>query len=87
MTAVKFECKDDAMAKYCQQKFGAQFSAELDKDPDKRVGLQAVWMARLMTEAAKQEWFDYEVDDEGNRVVLRQPDGRPKVLVPDIVVS
>jgi hypothetical protein len=84
-----FACKDLSIAQYCDARFRRQFERDLDR-AQTRGSLeqtQRVWQRRLTKEAARQEWFDYTEDEFGTRVVISDADGKPVLLVPELLLS
>lgn len=84
---IVFACKDELIARYCQQTFGEQWSNDLAgcSEEDRSV-LLGQWTARLFTEATRQEWWDYTVEgDPQRRVLTRGPDGNPLPLLPIVM--
>ena len=81
MPSVTFTCKDRTLARYCELEFGKRFQADLDATPpEKRSELLGRWKEILYSEAMRQEWYDYILDDQGKRHPIYEPVRRPPQL-------
>jgi hypothetical protein len=91
MRYLDFACKDELLARFHDQLFGEEFRAELQTACD--LGeLRDSWNKRMLTEARRQEHWDYLVSDTapGGREVIYGKTARgvePIPLVPDLMVT
>jgi hypothetical protein len=89
MRYLEFTCKDEALACHHEQLFGAKFRAELEAG--RHLGeLRASWNERMLTEARRQEHWDYTHNAAGQRQVIYGKTVRgvePITLVPDLIVT
>ena len=85
---ITFSCKDPQITRYCEDRFSHRFQRLLTHyGPDGRIRAQRRMAAVLDREAAAQEWYDYTTDEHGVRTVVRDADGSPVPLVPEVVLG
>jgi hypothetical protein len=101
MIKVTFTCKDPLIAAHCQQEYAEALRAKLEganwRGPDDDKHLQEQLVRFLSAEAARQQWYDYEEVREPTepattgrsapRRPLLNPDGTPRLLVPELVID
>jgi hypothetical protein len=84
-----FECKDTLLARHYDKEFREEFEAQLatKKTAAGREQCQRVWRREMLAHARRQEHYDYEYDEDGARVVIRNELGDPALLIPEIRIE
>ena len=84
---IEFHCKDPLLAKHYEHTFGDQFADHLTVMVGPPMSeIRAYWEMCMLEEALRQEHYDYTEDDRGVRTPIREADGTPKLLIPDLKV-
>jgi hypothetical protein len=80
--------KEPSIAEHCTREILPVHGRAYERatDPGKAVVLRAL-RNDLRKEAARQQWYDFTVDEDGHRRVIKGPDGRPKLLIPEVMVG
>lgn len=85
---ITFACKDLVLASHCQRIFGDEFLQQLSQaDPGQWGSLFEEWDHLLTAEASRQQWWDYYTDHGDRRFVIRDDEGHPALLIPQVLVS
>lgn len=98
--SVVFECaKDPVLAKFYEEKFGYQFRCDVAYNLMTGANsgrpweeLITEWNTMMLTEAARQQHYDFALVGDGDfiphrRVVLREGDGSPQLLIPTVRIQ
>lgn len=85
---VEFVCeREPQLAQYCQEMFGKKFDEMLAAKELAPSIMLRKFTTVIRREARRQEWFDFTVDNNGRRHVIRDSShvlSRPRLLVPVI---
>ena len=91
--SIEFRCKDRTLARHYDLTFRKRFEALLEKCPAEWLqGARLRMMELMLDEAKKQEHFDYHTEGDGlfmphRRVLKRNEDGTPVLLIPEVIVT
>lgn len=78
---IVFSCKDPLIESYCQKTFAPQFAREA-RNGHPPPSVTDRWNDILFDEAIRQSWYDYTVDDQGQRRLVFDYDHYPRYLIP-----
>ena len=85
---IEFRCKDRTLARHYDFTFRKRFEALLEKcPPEWLAGARLRMMELMLTEAKRQEHYDYTEDEFGTRVVISNADGSPVLLIPEVIID
>lgn len=86
MKTVKFHCKDKAIERFTQQKYGKLFS-ELVNSEIRWAEILVTLKTLLFREAVDQEWWDYTEDFTGVRTLKKKGTNGYIALVPTFTIE
>lgn len=88
---IEFTSKDPLIAAHYDFTFREEFEKAAALFPrmtgPEQEGLKAGWQLAMYREARRQEHYDYTTDDDGIRHLVRDANGKPKLLIPDVTVT
>lgn len=78
---VVFGCHDRSIVDYLVATFGDSFQKRIDETPRRDLpALERELHDVVMKEAEKQEWYDYLTCNVGERHLIKEADGKPKLI-------
>jgi hypothetical protein len=93
--SIVFDCaKDPLLARHYETKFKARFTDQWDcsATPNERAETWSFFTKAMRIEARRQQYYDFVLQGDGDfvphrRVLLRDSDGEPTLLIPTIRIE